>query len=983
MWKIKHWVWVISILIVAGAVGIISGPEDRLSQQEETVAALQLPSETAQSGTTAPTATAVIKPVGVIAKQEGIPPRTRLEKAFQSVTREQVPTGILLDKGAISAKKLILQQDGSGKAPAISRFEYVNAYGDLVKSTVGIKLPARTTIDERSRVWREREKASPVSLMVVDYDTITADEKDELTVDGNGVLQLSEGRLGETRRYVAAAAQTDTVNYYNPTFVMAADLFVSNTATAAEIEELSVRFGTNEPQQVEFDTPFTLAELPQESGHYAMTVSFSLDQVQYTTKAIVEYNGPGPGGPTTPPPPDPIGCNGGSIWVDGKQIRYYDLQQVVATIPFSDPSDPAGESPFGVLNIRVYPGEGTVEDLGDGQCRFNLVGPIVAIDGFDYSNTRTQESIWNDFNKGFLKFLQWGFDVISIDYTNGRDWIQRNGYAVRELLVNGLENIVEPTVLTDNRLIVIGGSMGSQTGRWALRTAELAGEDHNTGLAIYFDGPFQGANIPISMHAMLDWGAQVFSGLDTFLEGLNSRAARQQLIRTRFKYGSGSTIWYERHPQGGAYYAQVNAAEFGLPRQCRNVTIASGSGTGSLQNDGSVAKLIYLDDSLWKDFWGVGVKAYAKTDFAVSSPIFDIFPWMRPAVFYGRADDRVLFNWIDLGIIPGGIRQMRLALETADYLDIAPGGYRGSPRQIMEAAADLGLAGKVHSDMEVHGFPPTYSALGVSTTNTHYIPASDPDIFNKVPFDNLFWEKCNRQHAEITDHSLGFVMREITAFLDGTPPPEAALFQTACEQPEPKDLCMGLVTWHADPDNPTDLIPWYDGANCYVTPVPNGYTGKIIDNNYYVVSHAECPDGTSAGGPGCELAVLDFANQSSVIYQLMGDAKLTIISEPLEGGDHLGPIDCPDESIYLGLTYYPNEDTYATFCQINVPAGHTPDDLVLSSGKIYLELDAGCAIGTQTSAEGDLLCYLGAAPEGMKAFVWPTNQGGFYYDGLD
>ena len=72
-----------------------------------------------------------------------------------------------------------------------------------------------------------------------------------------------------------------------------------------------------------------------------------------------------------------------------------------------------------------------------------------------------------------------------------------------------------------------------------------------------------------------------------------------------------------------------------------------------------------------------------------------------------------------------------------------------------------------------------------------------------------------------------------------------------------------------------------------------------------------------------------------------------------------------------------------TRCTVNVPDGYTPSDLLLSSGKIYLKMDAQCAIGTQAAADGELLCYLGAAPEGMTAFVWPNSQGSFYYDGLD
>ena len=70
------------------------------------------------------------------------------------------------------------------------------------------------------------------------------------------------------------------------------------------------------------------------------------------------------------------------------------------------------------------------------------------------------------------------------------------------------------------------------------------------------------------------------------------------------------------------------------------------------------------------------------------------------------------------------------------------------------------------------------------------------------------------------------------------------------------DLCLRRVTWHADSERLEDIFPWYDGAHCYVTPVPAGYTGRVLDNKYYVESTVDCPPGTTAGGPGCRLAVL-------------------------------------------------------------------------------------------------------------------------------
>jgi hypothetical protein len=783
----------------------------------------------------------------------GVPPRERLREAFARARREQVPTGILLEKGGLGGAHLVRAHDGGGRAKPLTRLGFANAWGDLVAAEVSRVLPDRRGLDRAGRLWRERLGATPIGLAVVDYDTLVERERIEAAPARGGALRLPAGRLGETRRFVAAVVEAEAVYRFNPRLVVASALFASNVASPSRVGRLSVRVGEGPLQRVAFDVPFVPAVLPERNGRHEVAVSFALDGTTHVARAVFRLEGEGrglrlpvPAGTSTP-------CVGGVIHVGGATVRYYDLPPVTARIPHRDPLDPPGETPYGTVNVRVYPAGGTVEELGGGRCRVRLVEPLVAVDGFDYSNTRTQESIWNDFGAALRRFLLWGFDVVTVDYADGRDWIERNGYAVRELLVNGLEEIVDPAVLSADRVVVVGGSMGTQTVRWALRGAEQGGEDHNTGLFVAVDGPFRGANIPISLHAALDWGAEVFAGLDGFLEGLDSRAAIQQLRRTRYTDAAGRRVWYRQHPRGAAYFGAVDAPGFGLPRRTRNVAIASGSGTGSLQNDGSVRRMVYTHPSLWKSILGAqfGVKAYAKTDFAASSPIYDLFPSLRPPVFDGVADDRILFGLIDLGLIPGGVRKLRVALSGADYLDVAPGGYRASPRELLEAAADLGLEGKLLSDLEVHGFIPTFSALGVATGDMHYNPSRDPAVAARVPFDSFFWEKCNRGHVEITDDALGFLKRELEAFRGGTEPPAPALFAAACSRPEPRELCLGLVTWLADPVRPVDIEPWDDGANCYVAPVPAGLTGRVAGDAYYVDAvGGACPVGVPepAGG---------------------------------------------------------------------------------------------------------------------------------------
>ena len=113
-------------------------------------------------------------------------------------------------------------------------------------------------------------------------------------------------------------------------------------------------------------------------------------------------------------------------------------------------------------------------------------------------------------------------------------------------------------------------------------------------------------------------------------------------------------------------------------------------------------------------------------------------------------------------------------------------------------------------------------------------------------------------------------------------------------------------------------------------------------------------------------------------HQLLGNGTLIIISHPMEWADHFGFIDCTNQTEVLDMTYYPGDNTYVTECKVNLPPGHTPADLIMPYGMLYLKKDAQCTIGTQAAAGGELLCYLGYAPESTKAFVWPNSQGSFY-----
>jgi len=420
---------------------------------------------------------------------------------------------------------------------------------------------------------------------------------------------------------------------------------------------------------------------------------------------------------------------------------------------------------------------------------------MVVVDGFDPNDNRTQESIFEDFGDALLQYLELGFDLVVVDYQNGRDYIQRNGLAIRRLLVDQIPNWLSSSA--DPRIVMIGGSMGSQTGRYALTTAEQAGEDHGVRLFFAVDGPFRGANIPISMQLLSEFFA-FNAGFEVALEGLNSPAASQQLRRNRFfdpsqseVNGLNSNVWYVPRQEYIDYYDEV--IPLGLPNDSRNVGIASGSGVGSTQYgfsgnpnpQGLLNKLDYVRKIL-----GVVVgrlRLRVRTDY--STEIFDGLI-KNPLCNTGP------------GIC---FKRVRVNLSNGVLIDTAPGGFRDTPVQIRDLwNSNDDSVGEMVIQRPFHNFVPTFSALNINTSNLYYNPSTDPNVLSRSGFDSIWYEKCNEQHVDNTDGLSNIVATELIAFLNNTipqTPPELPVNQ--CNNPEPGDP-VAVCDMYFDLDGPSD-----------------------------------------------------------------------------------------------------------------------------------------------------------------------------------
>ncbi|HEV7380930.1 MAG TPA: hypothetical protein VGN64_14115, partial [Dyadobacter sp.] len=167
--------------------------------------------------------------------------------------------------------------------------------------------------------------------------------------------------------------------------------------------------------------------------------------------------------------------------------------------------------------------------------------------------------------------------------SGGGDFIERNAMVLVKLIQ--MVNQQLQFNGSNEKITIIGPSMGGLISRYALRYMEQNSVNHNCKLWVSFDSPHHGANIPIGLQEML-----VHMGTDMGLEGprqaveelLFVPAARQMLIHhyegTVNNIPGGSPGYRDRFVQ------TMNNMGFPQAACLRKVALNNGSKNGTSQN---------------------------------------------------------------------------------------------------------------------------------------------------------------------------------------------------------------------------------------------------------------------------------------------------------------------------------------------------------------------------------------------------------------
>lgn len=218
-----------------------------------------------------------------------------------------------------------------------------------------------------------------------------------------------------------------------------------------------------------------------------------------------------------------------------------------------------------------------------------LTKPFILLDGFDpgasqYDQARHWKELFTDLNQvntaDILKSDCYNYDIITVDWDGGADWIQKNAYVLVEIL-----KWVNANKVGFNPNIVVGPSMGGIIAKYALSYMEKNNINHDVSVFVPWDSPHRGANIPIGLQCWASFFSSNSEEMKSFTNVLNSPAAKQ-LLNYHYTMINSSLVDAEKltHPLRNQLLAELKTLG-NYPEKPIIIGIANGSNTGHPQNN--------------------------------------------------------------------------------------------------------------------------------------------------------------------------------------------------------------------------------------------------------------------------------------------------------------------------------------------------------------------------------------------------------------
>ncbi len=392
--------------------------------------------------------------------------------------------------------------------------------------------------------------------------------------------------------------------------------------------------------------------------------------------------------------------------------------------------------------------------------------PVILIDGFDPDEQRRDcDSLyrlarsWNE-TDNVLKSRC--YDIVTVNWIGGGDWIQKNAFALVEVLkkINELKKGCNPNVL-------IGPSMGGIIGRYALSYMEKHNIPHEVGVFIANDSPHRGANIALGIQALLKHFSSQSDAAENLYNQLCCPASRQLLLYHIDRDDKTSIGWMREQ-----LLAELESLG-NYPEKPKLIGMASGSGIGKNQYNSAGEEMQAGDLIYHLEMELFGTILANASCWGVNPGQIIYFGWYYDYDVWFTGEIVITFN-----IHP----YMLAAPSNARAIDNAPGGFYPHIKEGLENVEAPAFKKYMNITTDVH-FPflcymPIPSALDIDTDDLHYTgPEGKGPVASETPFDIIIYTKerqteeenlklaypnnYNEEHCYITKEKQVLLMKEL------------------------------------------------------------------------------------------------------------------------------------------------------------------------------------------------------------------------------
>ncbi len=442
------------------------------------------------------------------------------------------------------------------------------------------------------------------------------------------------------------------------------------------------------------------------------------------------------------------------------------------TIPFQGYNETIATK--GILEYRTYYNPATNPE---GAVK-KIKKEVIILDGFDPGDGRKIDGLYDLMyydpdnnsdtknNENLVEKLRndYGYDVTLVNFQNGADFIERNAMALIALLKR--ENAKLIANGSNEKITIIGPSMGGLISRYALAYMEKNGINHNTKLWVSFDSPHLGANIPVSTQSNLyfyGFIGGVEKAKSKYIENFWSPAARQMLIEQLDAYPLSQTFSTTLGMNNNAPFRKQfmqNLGNNGLPnsngfpQNLRKIAISNGT-TNTLKTN--IEKDCILEMAAFKKVLVGNIKVATLVDYNLPLPSNSYISFEGKYTIPGTLSLTV----ID---VTKNITNYNLR----GSMDVVQGGTFNTQGIIKDEFTPV-----LNNDVSFHewrqykpnhSFIPTVSALSFKYSNFDWNLNLNRNLIctKEIPFDSYFVAKTNESHVFVSSDLVNWLIKEIT-----------------------------------------------------------------------------------------------------------------------------------------------------------------------------------------------------------------------------